>query len=75
MYYVIVGGLFNEVMNLPVFSLQKGRQEDVIEVTDSNFEDEVLGTEDMVLVEFFAPWCGHCKVWCGRRHTKRSLMA
>ena len=44
--------------------LQKGRQEDVIEVTDSNFEDEVLGTEDMVLVEFFAPWCGHCKVGC-----------
>jgi len=33
---------------------------DVIELTDSNFEKEVLQTEEMVLVDFFAPWCSHC---------------
>jgi len=38
-----------------------GSSDDVVELTDSNFEKEVLGTKDMVLVEFFAPWCGHCK--------------
>lgn len=34
---------------------------DVVELTDSNFEELVLKSDDMWLVEFFAPWCGHCK--------------
>ena len=38
-----------------------GRQEDVVELTDSNFEELVLNSKDIWLVEFFAPWCGHCK--------------
>ena len=34
---------------------------DVVELTESNFEALVLNSDDMWLVEFFAPWCGHCK--------------
>jgi len=26
-----------------------------------NFKKTVLRSTDMWLVEFFAPWCGHCK--------------
>lgn len=40
---------------------KQGSDKDVIELTDSNFDKLVLQSEDMWLVEFFAPWCGHCK--------------
>lgn len=34
---------------------------DVVELTDENFEKLVMNSNDMWLVEFYAPWCGHCK--------------
>jgi len=33
----------------------------VIELTASNFKKEVLDSDSLWMVEFYAPWCGHCK--------------
>lgn len=33
----------------------------VVQLTADNFESEVLNSENLWIVEFYAPWCGHCK--------------
>ncbi|XP_063548953.1 protein disulfide-isomerase A6 homolog [Cydia strobilella] len=47
--------------NLGKKSGGSGDKSDVITLTDSNFKELVLDSEDLWLVEFYAPWCGHCK--------------
>ena len=49
------------LVSLQVASAMYAANSKVVQLTPANFQKEVIQSKGLWLVEFYAPWCGHCK--------------
>jgi protein disulfide-isomerase A6 len=54
--------IFGSLLALATSTLAFYTKEDpILEINPNNWEREVIKSDQVVLAEFYAPWCGHCR--------------
>ncbi|CAO0803515.1 unnamed protein product [Mucor circinelloides] len=57
----LFGAFLTVWANIALTQAFYGPRDDVTELTPHNFGPAILDTDQLVAVEFYAPWCGHCQ--------------